>query len=361
MAEVVDSVWSERGTSPGAIEAALRALLTERHRGELGAQPARALNLVCVVDRAWSGEIANRLRGVGRLHASRTVVCSVETGPPARTQLDARVSVTGPVGGDAPLVRETVVVSVGERHLEHLDTIVDPLVVTDVATVVWAPHGHPEALDALTTRFAGGPPIAQVVLVDSLDEPDPRAALERVGALARRAHVVDLSWLRGTPWRERVAAAFDPPARRPELRRLAGVTVRHRRDSGVAALLLAGWLAARLGWRPAALLRDGDALTGRLTSRHGDVRVRLEPDAEMAAPGLCAITLHGASGGSLELSRGIGGLRARRSDPTGAQRTWTVLGASRGEPGILGEGLRQALLRDPIFAEALGAARGMAA
>jgi len=357
MTEVVDSVWAERDTSPGAIEAALRALVTERHHGELGAQPARALNLVCVVDRAWSGEIANRLRGVGRLHASRTVVCSVE---PGRTRLDARVSVTGPARGDAPLVRETVVVSVGERHLPHLDTIVDPLVVTDVATAVWAPHGHPEALDALTTRFAGGPPIAQVVLADSLDEPDPRRALERIGALARRAYVVDLSWLRSTPWRERVAAAFDPPARRPELRRLTGVTVRHRRDSGVAALLLAGWLAARLDWRPTPLLRDGDAVTGRLTSRHGDVGVRLEPDASMAVPGLCAITLHGASSGSLELCRGTGGLRARRTGPTGAPRTWTVLGASRGEPGILGEGLRQALLRDPVFAEALGAARELA-
>jgi len=199
------------------------------------------------------------------------------------------------------------------------------------------------------------------VLTDSRDEPDPRAALTRVEALARRAHVVDLSWLRGTPWRERVAAAFDPPARRGALRRLTGLTVRHRRDSGAAALLLAGWLAARLGWRPAPLLRDGDALTGRLSSRRGDVRVRLEPDARMAVPGLCAIALHGASGESLELSRGTGGLRARRTDARGVPRTWTVLGASRGEPGILGEGLRQALLRDPTFAEAVEATRELVA
>jgi hypothetical protein len=35
-----------------------------------------------------------------------------------------------------------------------------------------------------------------------------------------------------------------------------------------------------------------------------------------------------------------------------------VLGASRGEAGILGEGIRQALLRDPTFAPALRAACG---
>ena len=32
---------------------------------------------------------------------------------------------------------------------------------------------------------------------------------------------------------------------------------------------------------------------------------------------------------------------------------WTVLGASRGESGILGEGIRQALLRDPAYERAL--------
>jgi hypothetical protein len=39
-----------------------------------------------------------------------------------------------------------------------------------------------------------------------------------------------------------------------------------------------------------------------------------------------------------------------------------VLGASRGEGGILGEGVRQALLRDPTYAPALDRAlvlRGM--
>ena len=41
----------------------------------------------------------------------------------------------------------------------------------------------------------------------------------------------------------------------------------------------------------------------------------------------------------------------------GDEREWTVLGASRGEGGILGEGVRQALLRDPTYGPALGAAR----
>jgi len=87
---VSDTHWSAHGTTPSAIEAALRNMLKERHTENASFLPARALNLVCIVDKAWSGEIANRLRQVGRYHASRTVVCSVE---PGRTTIDARATV----------------------------------------------------------------------------------------------------------------------------------------------------------------------------------------------------------------------------------------------------------------------------
>ena len=62
--------------------------------------------------------------------------------------------------------------------------------------------------------------------------------------------MVDLAWLRSTPWRERVAATFDPPPMRRALGAIDKVVVRHRADSTAAALLFCGWLASRLGWRP---------------------------------------------------------------------------------------------------------------
>ena len=45
--------------------------------------------------------------------------------------------------------------------------------------------------------------------------------------------------------------------------------------------------------------------------------------------------------------------------PDGQDQTWTVTGASRGESGILGEGIRQALLRDHTYGPALAAAERM--
>jgi glucose-6-phosphate dehydrogenase assembly protein OpcA len=346
-----NGIWSEQDTTPGAIEAAIRGLLQEQYARDKACSPARVINLVVVVDRDWRGEILNRLERVGRYHPSRLVLCAVEEG---RTTIDARVTITtegDAAPGELALVRERVVLDLGPRHLEKLDTIVDPLVVTDIATVTWSPHGHPEAVDALLH-------LSQVMLLDSVNEFDSRSAVHRARELAEDAYVVDLAWLRSTPWRERVAATFDPPPMRRSLGAIDKVVVRHRTDSTAAAALFCGWLASRLGWRPESLGRRGDHLTGHARARRGEVTIELRPE-DMGAPGLAGVAVERASGEAVSLDRGPGGLRAARRARDGQEQSWTVLGASRGESGILGEGVRQALLRDPTYGPALEAGRAL--
>jgi glucose-6-phosphate dehydrogenase assembly protein OpcA len=347
-------VWSAQDTTPGDIEEALRALLREQEARDAAFAPARVLNLVAIVDREWRGEILNRLERVGRYHPSRTILCAVEGG---RTTIDASAVITADPEarpGEFSLTRERLVLDLGPRQLEKLDTIVDPLLVSDIATVVWSPHGHPKAVDALLG-------IAQVVLVDSVNEPDPRSAVARAQELAQRAYVVDLAWLRGTPWRERVASTFDPPQWRPELGRIDSVTVRHRPDSAIAGVLFCGWLASRLAWEPGTLTSANGDLHGRAHGRRQDVELRLVPHPGQSVPGLAGIEIGTASGMKIALDRGPGGLTAHRSDRHGKESSWTVLGASRGEAGILGEGIRQALLRDPAYKRALERAKPMLA
>jgi glucose-6-phosphate dehydrogenase assembly protein OpcA len=415
-----DAVWSAEGTTPDAIEAALRELVKQRHGENGGLAPARALNMIVFVESQFGGEVANRLGGVGRYHASRLVVLSYD---PKRTRLDARAVVSSegePAEGELGLLHETVTVEIGPRHLDDLVTIVDPLVVTDLATLLWSPHGHPEAVDALLE-------LAQAVLVDSLDDSSWREAIGRACELRERAYVVDLAWLRSTPWRERVAAAFDSAAMRVELGRVETVTVRHHPDSTVAAMLTVGWLASRLGWEVSSLKAEGGVLTGiarvraqatgaapedaategaiaesgatkgtamgaaavapaskaassavpgspigmRDASRGGmaaaettdgeggTIAIRLEQAPEQQVRGLEGVAIATSGGRRLTLRRGTGGLRARRRDAEGREREWTILGASRGESGILGEGIRQSLLRDPTYGPALAAAETM--
>jgi glucose-6-phosphate dehydrogenase assembly protein OpcA len=344
-----DLHWAAQGTHPDEIEAAIRKLLVQAHAENASYVPARVLNLVCIVDHEYSGEVANRLRRVGRFHPSRTVVCSINRG---RVELDAVATVAAPAdtapGQFAP-TRETVLVEIGTKHLKHLDTIVDPLVVTDLPTLVWAPHGHPEAVDSVLK-------LSQIVLLDSVDEPDPADAIARARELGERVYVVDLAWLRSTPWRERIAATFDPGRLRPELQTISALTIRHHPASQVAALLLVGWMASRLGWKLSPLIGSGVALHGTARGRRQDVAVRLEIAPEQQVRGLAGIVLETAAGRHLRLDRGPGGLRASYRHVRGVERTWTILGASRGEAGILGEGIRQALLRDPTYEPALTAA-----
>jgi glucose-6-phosphate dehydrogenase assembly protein OpcA len=347
----MEDLWREDDTTPGAIEAALRRMFAARHKEERAYVPARVMNMVVIADREFRGEVENRLQRVGRFHPSRLLLVLVD---PGRTRLAASVrigTVDAPKSGSISVGRERVSLLVGEKHLKKLDTILDPLVVTDLATMVWSPHGYPEAVDELRS-------LAQVVLIDSLDEQHVERALLRADSLSDDTYVVDLAWLRSTPWRERVAAAFDSPRRRPDLKAISAVHVRHREDSLAAGLLFCGWLSSRLGWEPGAFTQGRGKWTGSCHTRRQDIKLTLEP-VEMSSPGLAGVTIELASGQAVSLDRAPGGLRAMRRDRDGTERAWIVMGASRGEGGILGEGVRQALLRDPTYRPALKSAEAM--
>jgi glucose-6-phosphate dehydrogenase assembly protein OpcA len=347
-----EDAWDDQDTTPAKVEAALREMLATRHHEAHAFVPARVMNLVVIADREFRGEIDNRMARVGRYHPSRLIVCSVSEG---RTKLDARVQIGTDAGGEhgpghIALGRERIGFHIGPRHLPALDTIVDPVLVPDLATMVWAPHGHDEGVEALRR-------LAQVVLLDSQDANTAGSGLARAADLADSAYVVDLAWLRSTPWRERIAAAFDPPAERSRLASIAEVTVRYREDSVAAAVLFCGWLSSRLGWKPGSLSEGSNGtISGHARGRRQEVKITLDPTRQ-DAPGLAGVTIATASGEAVALDRSPGGLRSSRRARDGKESSWTVLGASRGEGGILGEGVRQALLRDPTYRPALNCAR----
>jgi glucose-6-phosphate dehydrogenase assembly protein OpcA len=340
-----EDVWSEQDTSPDAIEAALRELLRQRHAANPSLAPARVLNLVVIADRDWRGEISNRLERVGRYRASRTIQCTVEQG---REALDAVMvmSYDEAPGGSLGVIHEKVEIDVGPEHLPRLDTIVDPVLAAELPTMLWSPHGFHEAVKTLL-------PMTDVVLLDSDEHDQDDISLSRAAELLERAYVVDLAWLRTTPWRERLAACFDTADRRPALAALEKVSIRHHPASGPSAALLAGWLCSRLDWAPNRLgSGNGDGLQGSVKAGgNRSVEVEFEP-FDQKTPGLAGVTVRW-SGGSLSLDRGQGGLDATEKLSDGRQLTWRILGASRGEGGILGEGVRQALLRDATYGPAL--------
>ena len=342
-------IWSAQDTTPDAIEVALREMLRVRHASDTSLAPARVLNLIVVLDREWKGEIVNRLERAGRYHASRTVLCAVE---PGRTQLDAVATIDfeDPRNG-LSIMRETVEIDLGPEHLRALRTIVDPVLVSEIPTVCWSPHGYDDAVRELL-------PLIDVILLDSDDLPDPNVAFARADRIRERAYVVDLAWLRTTPWRERLAASFDLSTRRPCLDRIDALEIRHREGSSASALLLAGWLGSRLNWEQGPLRETsgGADMAGGARREGREITVDLR-QFRQESPGLAGVTVGCDDGFSLSLQRSGGGLDAVEQIAGADRHAWKILGASRGEGGILGEGIRQALLREPTYGPALDAAR----
>ena len=348
---VSEDVWSEQGTNPDAIEAALRDLLRRRHAENEHLAPARVLNLV--VDprprvegrdrqptgagRALPRVAHGRLRGGGGPHDARR---------------DRHRLLRGRAPGKLGVIRELVEIDLGPGHMEALQTIVDPVLAAEMPTSCGR-------RTATTRRSARCCALTDVILLDSDDQPDPAEAFARADALCGHVYVVDLAWLRTTPWRERIAASFDLRSRLDGLRRMTSWRSAIRRARPPAGCCWpAGWPPGWDGRWPGST-RGSSAVTwsARSGARTARSTVRLRPQAQNA-PGLGGVTVSCDGGPELSLQRGKGGLDAREVDAVGAtEREWKILGASRGEGGILGEGVRQALLRDPTYDPALRAAR----
>ncbi len=346
-------------TGPTDAAEALREL-GRRAFQELGVVPARALTLVVAAPAERVGEVLARLRETGRNHPSRVVLLAVVDGEEgADGELGAFAEVAGAPGDETGrgMLRERVLLPVAAAARERIGSLVAPLLVEDVPTVAWAPDLDDAWLDPLRG-------LCGAILFDARDRERPAAALERAQRLAMAAHVVDLEWLRSEPWRLRVAELFDPPQLRRELWRFTSVEVRHAPESRAAALLFCGWLASRLGWEVAARTSGGEAARGdnggakrrRPRVVGSDLAVTLRPDREMPVPGLAGVSIATEGGVAMRLDRGPGGLVLERTLPGPKRLRSVVLGASRGERGILAEALRQALLRDPSYRPALGEA-----
>ena len=172
------------------------------------------MNLVVIVDRGFRGEVENRLARVGRYHPSRLVIVAVEEG---RTQLDAWATVAAEDAvhkpGHIAVGRERVEVDIGPQLLELARHDRRP-------AARLRPHhdglGAARPRRRASTRCAGWPTSSSSTRRTSPSRGWPSSAPP---TSTRSAYVVDLAWLRSTPWRERVAATFDPPAMRRALRR----------------------------------------------------------------------------------------------------------------------------------------------
>jgi glucose-6-phosphate dehydrogenase assembly protein OpcA len=256
------------------------------------------LNLIIVTGGGHTAEYATAT--VARLterHPNRAFVISAA--PDAQEDLLeawAQMHCQMPSPGRPQVCGEQITIEAHGTAVERVAGTLLPLLVPDVPVMLWWPHGEPVG-DPRFLKFAD---IVDRVIVDSSTFAAPEAGLARMAALLYSGQpktyegvshgvgttISDLSWSRLTPWRELAAQFFDAPALVSHLAEITRVVVGYEARPGAAAdrsqaLLLLGWLAARLGWRttgPPA--EQPDRTTLHLASATGEpIAVELRPAA----------------------------------------------------------------------------------
>ena len=232
----------------------------------------RTLNLVVAPAPAAAAKLVdNALAGLGAHSPSRTVALRRH----GSDRLDAEVVVECKQPGTAGMVgvcHDRVTLIADDSRLAHAASLLAPLLLSDLPAVLWLPPGSRIPDRRLLDRV-------QQVLVDSTagDGSDLPLLEELTGS----ARVHDLAWGRLEFWRAATAAAFEPLERRALLPRITHLDIRYQGDALAAGLLLAGWVAARAGWRPGVLERaDGRAHAPAVRPDGGPVALSLTRDTE---------------------------------------------------------------------------------
>lgn len=218
------TLWDTTGT------AVVKALAAERRTG--GAVTSGiALTLVVVVDEKDVAEAEEAATIAASMHPMRILMVVRRQIDAPVPRLDAEVLLGGRLGPG-----EAVILRMYGRLALHAESVTLPLLAPDAPVVTWW-HGAPP--DRISYDPLGVNADRRIT--------DVERASDRVAALRQRAidfapGDTDLSWTRITGWRAALASALDGQHDTP-----ASATV-YGDDCDPSALLLAGWLSARLGF-----------------------------------------------------------------------------------------------------------------
>ena len=257
----------------------------ERQRRELGGDGgpllrARVANLVAVADGEGTARWAlAAVDALGTRAPSRSILLVPDppSGPGEAVRAWARV-VRHPQA--RPELAWEVVVVQASISPRYLATVVLPLLLPEVPVFTWWPGAPPGVAGA-----AAGPEAFEELreasdrlLVDSARFPDPVAGLAWLDRLASEgAALSDATWARLRPWQDLLAAPFSGPPLREAVGRVRRLEVAAVTPS--AGLLLAGWVASRLGWRLDAAEGAPPEWSARYLTSQGTcaVQVRVAP------------------------------------------------------------------------------------
>ncbi|MEY3757095.1 MAG: hypothetical protein RLZZ263_249 [Cyanobacteriota bacterium] len=179
-------------------------------------------------------------------HMPRRLITLAPTLDPAKP-LETLVAAYCPLPeerGSGAACGDVVVLRGGTEALRQNLALVQPLISSELPCWVWWNSSLDEAPELLRALAV----VPRRLVVDS-SLGQPRRCLDLLVERIEASQAInDLNWLRLRSWRESLAMVFDPPARRDALDQVVQLDIDVEGDHPVKGLLLAAWIADRLGW-----------------------------------------------------------------------------------------------------------------
>jgi glucose-6-phosphate dehydrogenase assembly protein OpcA len=257
--------------SVGQIERELGKLRTNDD-GTLALRSS-VLNLIVVTDEASADQITDSVSKLAGRHPARAVVFIAD--PEGEWNVDVGLSAFCNVrGGGAQVCAEQVTIHAEGPPAMHLESLAGPLLVPDLPVFLW----YPGEFSPRSVGFAAMADLADRIIVDSAASESHEACLREIAALTEDPEmpaIGDLQWVGLSPWRSLLADTFDAPERVGYLQEIERAEVLYAPGGENRALLLVGWLASALGWKPESI--DGQNI--EFTGPSGDIDVVISPDS----------------------------------------------------------------------------------
>ncbi|MCP9790701.1 glucose-6-phosphate dehydrogenase assembly protein OpcA [Vulcanococcus limneticus] len=225
------------------------------------------------------GQFVDRAISAHRPRRLITLAPTLTADTPLETLVAAYCPLPEERGSGEDACGDVVVLRGGMGAIQQGLAILQPLIEPDLPCWVWwngSLDESPEVLEALAT------PPRRLVLDSSIGS--PRRCLDQlVERIATGQAVNDLNWLRLRSWRESLAMVFDPPSRQGALQHVVQLDIDVEGHHPVKGLLLAAWIADRLGWHLETSYQlptngDGEGIGAEFQRGDGEsVQFRLMP------------------------------------------------------------------------------------
>jgi len=224
------------------------------------------------VDRAISAHQPRRLI---------TLAPTLAADKPLETLVAAYCPLAEERGGSSNACGDVVVLRGGMGAMQQGLAMLQALIPAELPCWIWwngSMDESPELLEALSV-------LPRRLVVDS-SIGHPRRCLDlMVQRIELGQAVNDLNWLRLRTWRESLAMVFDPPSRQVALDQVVQLDIDVEGEHPVKGLLLAAWVADRLGWHlqnsywiEADALHEGRGIGAEFQRQDGQsVQLRLMP------------------------------------------------------------------------------------